>query len=64
MSTVKTGWLEDNNGEKFAPKTLVSQVMTSDGVNLEYKIQSNLDALNNAVGQKSQVQIITWGADD
>lgn len=41
-TTVKTGWLKDKNGDKFAPKTLTSQVQTSDGVLLEDKIQSDL----------------------
>jgi hypothetical protein len=36
---VKIGWLNDKNGDKFAPKTLVSQVQTSDGILIENKIQ-------------------------
>lgn len=131
-TTVKTGWLKDKNGDKFAPKTLISQVQTNDGILLEDKIQadleeaitnvsidvdtelsptstnpvanstlnaefeaitaimntlegsiagkansshthnisdvtdlqSNLDTINNNIAQKSQVQIITWEADD
>lgn len=43
MSTVKTGWLKNNNGEKFAPKTLLSQVVASDGVTFEDKIREDLD---------------------
>lgn len=42
-TTVKTGWLKDSNGEKFAPKTLISQVQASDGSLLEDKISD----LNN-----------------
>lgn len=42
-TTVKTGWLHDRNGDKFAPKTLTSQVQTSDGVLIEDKIQTDLD---------------------
>lgn len=42
-TTVKTGWLHDKNGDKFAPKTLTSQVQTSDGILLEDKIQADLD---------------------
>ena len=41
-TTVKKGWLHDNNGEKFAPKTLTSQVQTSDGVLIEDRINSLL----------------------
>lgn len=46
-TTVKTGWLKDKNGDKFAPKTLTSQVQTSDGVLLEDKIQSDLSTKIN-----------------
>ena len=44
-TTVKTGWLKDNNGEKFAPKTLISQVQTNDGTLFEEKIQADLDTM-------------------
>lgn len=39
---VKTGWLKDKNGDKFAPKTLTSQVQTSNGVLIEDKIQAEI----------------------
>jgi hypothetical protein len=39
-TTVKTGWLNDKNGEKFAPKTLISQVQDNDGVLLEDKLNN------------------------
>ena len=42
-TTVKTGWLNDKNGDKFAPKTLTSQVQTSDGTLFEDKLQTDLD---------------------
>lgn len=45
MSTVNTGWLKDDNGEKFAPKTLSSQVITNDGVTLESVINENISTL-------------------
>ena len=35
--TVKTGWLEDKNGDQFAPKTYISQVVDYDGTSLEKK---------------------------
>ena len=38
------GWLKDNNGDKFAPKTFISQVQTREGISLEDKLQSDLDA--------------------
>lgn len=43
-TTVKTGWLNDKNGDKFAPKTLTSQIQTSDGILLEDKIQTDIQA--------------------
>lgn len=43
-TTIKTGWLNDKDGNKFAPKTLTSQVQTSDGILIEDKIQADLDA--------------------
>lgn len=42
-TTVKTGWLNDKNGDKFAPKTLTSQVQTSDGTLFEDKLQTDLN---------------------
>lgn len=43
-NTVNAGWLKDKNGDKFAPKTLTSQVQTSDGTLIEDKIQADIDA--------------------
>lgn len=40
-NVVKTGWLNDKSGDKFAPKTLSSQVVTQDGSTLESKIENN-----------------------
>ena len=42
MSTVNTGWLKDNNGEKFAPKTLSSQVITSDGISIDTLLDNTI----------------------
>jgi hypothetical protein len=47
--TVKTGWLKDSNGDKFAPKTLASQVQTDDGTLLEDKIQSDINIIKNEI---------------
>jgi len=41
-TTIKTGWLNDKNGDKFAPKTLTSQVQTSDGTLIEDKIAQDI----------------------
>ena len=38
MSAVQTGWIKNEDGEKFAPKTLASQVMTSNGESIDTKI--------------------------
>ena len=54
MSTINIGWLKNKNGEKFAPKTLVSQVVTSDGILLEDKIQSDIDATLGKVDKLSE----------
>lgn len=59
--TIKALWLTDENGVKIAPKTLSSQVINEDGTLFKDKVRATLD---NAVAQKSQVQIITWEADD
>ena len=50
-TTVKTGWLNDKNGDKFAPKTLTSQVQTSDGILLEDKIQADLNLTKNEISE-------------
>lgn len=42
-TTIKTGWLHDKNGDKFAPKTLTSQVQTSTGILLEDHINELID---------------------
>lgn len=48
-TTVKKVWLEDKDGAKIAPKTLVSQVQTPEGVLLEDKIRADLDTLKEEV---------------
>lgn len=47
--TIKVGWLKNNEGEKFAPKTLMSQVITNDGVQLNNKIETDLLLLKQEV---------------
>lgn len=51
-TTVKTGWLKDKNGDKFAPKTLTSQVQTSDGILIEDKIQTDLESVKTYINTK------------
>ena len=57
-TTVKTGWLNDNNGDRFAPKTLLSQVMTSDGVTLESKLENNYN--ETIIGLSVDGQTVTY----
>lgn len=42
-TTVKMGWLHDKDNNKFAPKTLTSQVQTADGTLIEDKILTEID---------------------
>lgn len=52
-TTVKTGWLKDKNGDKFAPKTLASQVQTSDGTLIEDKIQADKEDILSLISALS-----------
>ena len=40
---VTVGWLQDDNGNRFAPKTLTSLVQTPEGILLEDKIQQDVE---------------------
>lgn len=44
-TTVKAGWLKDNQGNKFAPKTMSSQIINDDGILLEDNINLKLTEL-------------------
>lgn len=46
---INMGWIRDNNGDKFAPKTLISQVQTNDGVLLDDKLQTDMNTLKDEV---------------
>lgn len=48
-TTVKTGWLKDNQGNNFAPKTLSSQVFNNEGILLEDQINTNIAELENTM---------------
>lgn len=56
-TTVKTGWLKDKEGNKFAPKTLSSQIQTSDGILLEDKIKADLDAAKTEILENVTVPV-------
>lgn len=53
----KTGWLKNNNGEKFAPKTLTSQIQTNDGILFEDKLQADLLTLKNDIQTENKEYI-------
>ena len=48
-TTVKAGWLKDSQGNKFAPKTMSSQVIRNDGTILEDKINTDIAELREAL---------------
>ena len=47
-TTIKTGWLKDKSENKFAPKTLTSQVQTADGILLD----TIIDTINSNTNTK------------
>ena len=53
-TTVKAGWLKDSQGNKFAPKTLSSQVVTNDGQTLEDKLNLDITELSGSVASKAE----------
>ena len=57
MEAVNTGWLKNKNGEKFAPMTLTSQIITTDGEILE-------NAISDWLNKREFIQLITWEAND
>lgn len=57
MATLKTGWLLNKSGEKFAPKTLLSQVSTDDGVLLEQKLNEIEEKIDSS-------RIVLWTNSD
>ncbi len=52
-TTVKAGWLKDSQGNKFAPKTMSSQVINDDGTLLKDSINYELDIVQAALDAKS-----------
>ena len=49
MPKVNLGWLEDKNGEKFAPKTITTQILTETGKNLDNILKSNEKRLDKKI---------------
>lgn len=56
-TTVKAGWLKDSQGNKFAPKTIASQVMTNDGVTIESKLTSEVAQVEADIREYTDSQI-------
>ena len=56
-TTVKAGWLKDSQGNKFAPKTMSSQVIRDDGVVLEDKINQDLANLETSVKEYTDTKV-------
>ena len=54
MTTINTGWLKNNDGEKFAPKTLASQVLTKDGVSIEKKVEESKEYVDDEIDEFSK----------
>lgn len=57
MDTLKTGWLLNKSGEKFAPKTLLSQVSTDDGILLEEKLEDDLINLESQINNNINLSV-------
>lgn len=52
-TTIKSGWLKDSQGNKFAPKTMSSQVINDDGTLLEESINTELDTIKHTLSDKA-----------
>lgn len=60
-TTVKAGWLKDKDGNKFAPKTMASQVINNDGTLLTAQIDSDLANLEQSLKDYTDEQIAGIG---
>lgn len=64
-TTIET--LKKPNGDHVLPRTRAKAVSMENGTTVETAIgdiNTAIDGLPEAIAQKSQVQIITWGVDD
>ena len=62
-TTVNTGWIKDVDGNKFAPKTLFSQVIDSDGKLLTDLASEVNDKVNLNQGAANSGKVLGIGAD-
>lgn len=60
-TTVKAGWLKDKDGNKFAPKTMASQIINNDGSLLTAQIDSDLAALEASLKEYTDEKIAGIG---
>lgn len=60
-TTVKAGWLKDKDGNKFAPKTMASQIINNDGSLLTAQIDSDLAELETSLKDYTDEQIAALG---
>ena len=60
-TTIET--LKKPNGDQVLPRTRAKAVSMEDGTTVEAAIK-DMNSTINSITQKSQVQIITWEADD
>ncbi len=57
MQKFNLGWIKDKNGDKFAPKTLISQVIERDNTTLEDILKEKVSSpINAEVGQQLVVK--------
>lgn len=61
-TTVNYGWLKDKSGNKIAPKTLSSQIITNEGKSFEQHIQEQLSSAGSTDGIVVNVEIANWVA--
>lgn len=55
--TIKAGWLTDKDGNKFAPKTITSQIINGDGTLLTESLNASLTELETTLKNYTDEQI-------
>lgn len=57
MPKFNLGWLKDKNGEKFAPKTFIKQVISKTGENLEEILDNTKEKLEQKIDSPSIAKV-------
>lgn len=57
MSKVNLGWLKDKNGDKFAPKTITTQVISETGGKLEDRLKNTEKVLDKKITSPETAKI-------